>query len=100
MHVLLGDAAVRPLAHPPDADVTVPGSKSLTNRALVLAALSDGPSTVRGALRSRDSLLMAAALERLGVPDEPGVDADAVRRTGVVELLGGGRPVGSVRAVF
>ena len=36
----------------------------------------------------------------LGVLDEPGVDADAVRRTGVVELLGGGRPVGEIRAML
>ncbi len=46
--------------------VRLPGSKSLTNRALVLAAISDGPSTVARALRSRDSLLMAAALTALG----------------------------------
>ena len=46
--------------------VTLPGSKSLTNRALLLAALADGPSVVRRALRSRDTLLMAAALTGLG----------------------------------
>nr|WP_218851746.1 3-phosphoshikimate 1-carboxyvinyltransferase [Nocardioides panaciterrulae] len=46
--------------------VALPGSKSLTNRALVLAALADGPSTVGGALRSRDTTLMAAALTALG----------------------------------
>ena len=49
-----------------EATVGLPGSKSLTNRALVLAALADGPSVVRRALRSRDSLLMAAALTGLG----------------------------------
>ncbi|MEX1242341.1 MAG: 3-phosphoshikimate 1-carboxyvinyltransferase, partial [Cutibacterium acnes] len=38
--------------------VTVPGSKSQTNRALVLAALSDGPSVLEGVLASRDSYLM------------------------------------------
>ncbi len=48
------------------AEVSLPGSKSLTNRALVLAALSDGPSVVRRALRSRDTELMAAALVALG----------------------------------
>jgi 3-phosphoshikimate 1-carboxyvinyltransferase len=48
------------------ADVALPGSKSLTNRALVLAALADGPSVVRRALRSRDTVLMAGALEALG----------------------------------
>lgn len=51
---------------PLDATVEVPGSKSLTNRYLVLAALADGPGRLRGALASRDTLLMAQALERLG----------------------------------
>jgi 3-phosphoshikimate 1-carboxyvinyltransferase len=51
---------------PVDATVRLPGSKSLTNRALVLATLSDGPSTVARALRSRDTELMAAALAALG----------------------------------
>jgi len=55
-------------AAPVDATVRLPGSKSLTNRALVLAALSDGPSVVRQALRSRDTELMAAALTGLGAP--------------------------------
>lgn len=50
-----------------DARVRVPGSKSLTNRALILASLSDGPSIVSGALRSRDTELMVAALTTLGV---------------------------------
>ncbi len=52
--------------------VRLPGSKSLTNRALVLAALSDGPSVVRAALGSRDTRLMAGALRGLGA----GVDTD------------------------
>jgi hypothetical protein len=39
-------------------------------------------------------------LRRSGVLDEEGVDAEAVGRTGLVELLGGGRPVGEIRAVF
>ncbi|ETA06741.1 3-phosphoshikimate 1-carboxyvinyltransferase [Gordonia alkanivorans CGMCC 6845] len=50
-----------------NATVELPGSKSITNRALVLAALADGPSTVRGTLRSRDTNLMLGALEALGV---------------------------------
>jgi 3-phosphoshikimate 1-carboxyvinyltransferase len=49
-----------------EAVVSLPGSKSLTNRALVLAALADGPSVVRRALASRDTLLMASALSSLG----------------------------------
>jgi 3-phosphoshikimate 1-carboxyvinyltransferase len=48
------------------ATVSLPGSKSITNRALVLAALSDGPSTVRRPLRARDTDLMAHALRALG----------------------------------
>jgi 3-phosphoshikimate 1-carboxyvinyltransferase len=48
------------------ATVPVPGSKSLTNRALVLAAQATGPSEITGALRSRDTDLMAAALASLG----------------------------------
>ncbi|HET6166468.1 MAG TPA: 3-phosphoshikimate 1-carboxyvinyltransferase [Marmoricola sp.] len=51
---------------PVRARVTLPGSKSLTNRELVLAALADGPGVVRRALRSRDTDLMAAALTALG----------------------------------
>ena len=52
---------------PVDATVSVPGSKSITNRALVLAALADGPSRIDGALRSRDTDLMADALRAMGV---------------------------------
>lgn len=51
---------------PVDAVVSLPGSKSLTNRALLLAAIAEGPSVVRRALRSRDSLLMVGALTALG----------------------------------
>ncbi|GAB3458964.1 3-phosphoshikimate 1-carboxyvinyltransferase [Actinophytocola sediminis] len=52
---------------PVHATVAVPGSKSITNRALVLAALSDGGGTLTGALRSRDSDLMIGALRALGL---------------------------------
>lgn len=51
---------------PVRATVSIPGSKSITNRALVLAALADGPSAVRAPLRSRDTNLMAEALRSLG----------------------------------
>src|ERR1700710_3137062 len=62
---------------PVDADVSVPGSKSATNRALVLAALADGPSMLRAPLRSRDSTLMADGLRACGVSvtDVAGSDA-------------------------
>ena len=51
---------------PLDAVVELPGSKSLTARALVLAAIAAGPSTLTGVLRSRDTELMIAALTTLG----------------------------------
>lgn len=51
---------------PVTATVSVPGSKSITNRALLLSALADAPSVITGALRSRDTLLMADALRTLG----------------------------------
>jgi 3-phosphoshikimate 1-carboxyvinyltransferase len=54
-------------AGPVDAVVTVPGSKSVTNRALVLAALADAPATVHAPLVARDTRLMAGALRALGV---------------------------------
>ncbi|MEU6483039.1 3-phosphoshikimate 1-carboxyvinyltransferase [Streptomyces sp. NPDC046887] len=59
-----------------DATVTVPGSKSVTNRALVLAALASEPGWLRRPLRSRDTLLMAQALRTLGVGIEEGVGPD------------------------
>ncbi|MFP5326954.1 MAG: 3-phosphoshikimate 1-carboxyvinyltransferase [Acidimicrobiia bacterium] len=58
---------IEPLAHPPDATVEVPGSKSITNRALICAALADGPSTIRGALVADDTEAMATCLRSLGV---------------------------------
>ncbi|MET0819370.1 MAG: 3-phosphoshikimate 1-carboxyvinyltransferase [Aeromicrobium sp.] len=51
-------------------EAVVPGSKSLTNRALILAALGDGPSTITRPLASRDTELMAAALTALGATIE------------------------------
>src|SRR5512139_3699952 len=56
-----------PVAPGPLAAVlSLPGSKSLTNRELVLAALADGPSTLRAPLWSRDSELMIEGLRALG----------------------------------
>jgi 3-phosphoshikimate 1-carboxyvinyltransferase len=53
--------------NPIDATVSVPGSKSITNRALVLAALADEPGTIRRPLHARDTDLMVAGLRGLGV---------------------------------
>jgi 3-phosphoshikimate 1-carboxyvinyltransferase len=59
---------------PVRAAVAVPGSKSVTNRALVLAALAGAPTLLQGPLRARDTELMASALRALGtgVEDLPG----------------------------
>lgn len=67
-----------PLAlSPVDATVRLPGSKSLTNRYLVLAALACERSRLRAPLRSRDTLLMAQALRQLGVDiDDVADEAD------------------------
>jgi 3-phosphoshikimate 1-carboxyvinyltransferase len=51
---------------PINKTVTIPGSKSVTNRALILAALAQSPSTLRKPLHSRDSSLMVAGLKALG----------------------------------
>lgn len=55
-----------PLAQPVRAEITVPGSKSITNRALILAALADGEVTLTGALWSEDTQVMTEALRTLG----------------------------------
>ncbi|MFF3391495.1 3-phosphoshikimate 1-carboxyvinyltransferase [Streptomyces sp. NPDC002669] len=60
-----------------DATVTVPGSKSVTNRALVLAALAAEPGWLRRPLRSRDTLLMAEALRAMGVGIEETVSSSS-----------------------
>ncbi|MDR2619642.1 MAG: 3-phosphoshikimate 1-carboxyvinyltransferase [Propionibacteriaceae bacterium] len=59
--------AVRPVV----ASVRIPGSKSETNRAYLLAALCDAPSTVTGALSSRDTQLMRTGLQALGTQFQP-----------------------------
>ncbi len=61
-----------------DATLSIPGSKSLTNRELVLAAIADGPSTIRGGLVARDTQLMIDALELMGAQIEMGSDPDGV----------------------
>lgn len=66
-------------AHPVHAVAEIPGSKSATNRALVLAALANGPSTISGALLARDTRLMIAGLQALGISiDLDGTDVHVV----------------------
>lgn len=76
---------------PLDARLQLPGSKSLTNRELVLAALADGPGRIRRPLHSRDTRLMVEALRALGirideVPGDGGFGPDFVVTPG--ELTG------------
>lgn len=75
-----------------DARVALPGSKSLTGRELILAALADGPGTLRAPLHSRDSALMIEALRGLGtgiaeLPGDNAFGAD-LRITPTHELTG------------
>jgi 3-phosphoshikimate 1-carboxyvinyltransferase len=59
---------IRPWTEPPlQAAVRVPGSKSLTNRALVVAALAEGPSVLNGALDCEDTQVMITALRSIGI---------------------------------
>ncbi len=80
--------AIVPLAAPPDATVAVPGSKSLTNRALVLAALAQGTTSLSNALFSDDTVVVIEALRSLGFS----VDADPGALRITVQGRGGAVP--------
>ncbi len=74
---------------PVSGAVTMPGSKSATNRALLLAALSPGTSTLTAPLRSRDTLLMAGALRMLGADIAEGASQwDVTGREAPAEVSG------------
>ncbi|MEY2452417.1 MAG: 3-phosphoshikimate 1-carboxyvinyltransferase [Acidimicrobiaceae bacterium] len=68
---------VEPLARPPDATVVVPGSKSVTNRALVCAARADGTSVLEGALWADDTEAMVDCIRALGID----IEVDGARIT-------------------
>ena len=84
-----------PLEKPVWAQVSVPGSKSITNRALILAALGEGETTLQGALWSEDTQVMVECLQELGfmVNVEPD-HQEACNRTIVVYGKGGLVPPG------
>jgi 3-phosphoshikimate 1-carboxyvinyltransferase len=72
-----------PPSHPLVGRVSPPGSKSITNRALLLAALATATSRLTGALKSKDTVLMAAALRQMGVSiEEPDATSFVVTGTG------------------
>ena len=82
---------IQPIRKPLDVTIEVPGSKSYTNRALLVAALARGASTLTGALFSDDTRYMCNALQKLGVE----IDADEKRATFDVQGNGGDIPVSS-----
>lgn len=71
------------LEHPPDAEIVVPGSKSITNRALLAAALASGTSRLTGLLDSADTRAMIGAVRALGASVELEADATVATVTGV-----------------
>ena len=88
-----------PLAKPVRAEITVPGSKSISNRALILAALGDGETTLPGALWSEDTQVMVECLQELGfmvnVEEDP---QESCNRTITVYGKGGEVPRGGTEA--
>ena len=58
---------IDPLVEPPNARIDLPGSKSITNRALVVAGLADGESELAGVLFSEDTHVMMDSLQKMGV---------------------------------
>jgi len=90
---------VEPLSAPVSATVAIPGSKSLTNRALVCAALAEGESTLHHALRADDVAAMRQGLEALGVPVREGGEPDEAGDVTLAVTGCAGRPPVSVALV-
>ena len=90
---LPGLIEIVPLEKRVQALITVPGSKSITNRALILAALANGETILQGALWSEDTQVMAEALRQLGFEVKVEPDAEEFsNRTITVKGLGGKIP--------
>src|SRR5436189_3599996 len=86
---------IMPLDKPVRAEITVPGSKSITNRALILAALADGEVTLEGALWSEDTQIMTDCLQELGFMVDVRPDPNETgNRTITVYGQGGNIPPG------
>jgi 3-phosphoshikimate 1-carboxyvinyltransferase len=87
---------VVPFTRPVRGSLRLPGSKSLTNRALLLAAMSPTPVRLEGALASEDTVLMAAALRALGisvVADASGTTVDVSGQDRAFSTAAPGQPV-------
>jgi len=88
-----------PLTSPVKAEITVPGSKSITNRVLVLAALADGESVISGALWSEDTQVMVDCLQDLGFMVNVAPDpSEPCNRAVTVYGRGGTVPPGGTEA--
>jgi len=87
------------LDKPIQAEITVPGSKSITNRALILAALADGETILKGALWSEDTQIMVECLQELGFMVNVEADPnETCNRTITVYGNGGAVPRGGTEA--
>ncbi|MFZ0680978.1 MAG: hypothetical protein WAN07_25020, partial [Candidatus Binatus sp.] len=88
----MDEIEITPLAGPLDARVVLPGSKSITNRAMVLAALAQGRSVLESVLLSDDTLYMSEALRVMGFAveiDEPARRITVSGRGGTIPAHGG-----------
>ena len=85
MLTTLSALPIKPIAHPLNATVRVPGSKSLANRALMLSALANGTTRLTNALFSDDSHYFVKALQTLGFD----IQLDQANHEMIVTGLGG-----------
>ena len=84
---------IQPFTRPVHGEVILPGSKSLTNRALLLAALCDAPVLLTGALFSEDTHLMAEALKKLGISVSTDEGAKTIAVSGQSKRFSSDHPV-------
>ncbi len=82
-----------PLAHSPEATIRPPGSKSLTNRALLLAAMADGESLISGALDADDTTAMIGAVTAMGAEVREDWTTDRLTVVPRAQTLGDAAPV-------
>jgi 3-phosphoshikimate 1-carboxyvinyltransferase len=87
----LSSIEIHPVSRPVNAEIPIPGSKSDTNRALIIAALADGSSVLTGALFSDDTRYMMASLQRLGFD----VVSSGMEKTITVKGMAGRIPAGA-----
>ncbi|RBM05387.1 3-phosphoshikimate 1-carboxyvinyltransferase [Novacetimonas cocois] len=86
MNAPLQSLSIEPITAPLKGKVVLPGSKSVTNRVLLLAGLARGTSRLTGALKSDDTLYMAQALRQMGVSvEQPDATSFIVRSTGALQ---------------